>query len=90
MYKVLYFHEGTQFGGAEKSLLNLVKGIGPDKPLCRFAVSNEGQFTNSLKKLKIEYTTVGFPSIRRFEFLNGCIKELIIFIFLYWQADCLF
>jgi glycosyltransferase involved in cell wall biosynthesis len=63
-FNILYLHNESIMGGAEISLLNLVKRL--DKKLFepRFACSKEGPFIDELRKINIHPDFVQFPSIR--------------------------
>ena len=63
-FNILYLHNESIMGGAEISLLNLVKRL--DKKLFtpHFACSKEGPFIDELRNIKIHPDFVQFPSIR--------------------------
>jgi len=63
-FNILYLHNESIMGGAEISLLNLVKRL--DKKLFtpHFACSKEGPFIDELRNIKIPPDFVKFPSIR--------------------------
>ena len=63
-FNILYLHNESIMGGAEISLLNLVKRLNKELFIPHFACSKEGPFTDELRKIKIPPDFVQFPSIR--------------------------
>ncbi len=63
-FNILYLHNESIMGGAEISLLNLVKGLNKKLFTPHFACSKEGPFIDELRKIKITPDFVQFPSIR--------------------------
>ena len=63
-FNILYLHNESIMGGAEISLLNLVKRLNKELFVPHFACSKEGPFIDELKRLKILPDFVQFPSIR--------------------------
>ncbi len=63
-FNILYLHNESIMGGAEISLLNLVKRL--DKKLFtpHFACSKEGPFIEELRNIKTHPDFVQFPGIR--------------------------
>ncbi len=63
-FNILYLHNESIMGGAEISLLNLVKRL--DKKLFtpHFVCSKEGPFIDELRNIKVPPDFVQFPSIR--------------------------
>lgn len=63
-FNILYLHNESIMGGAEISLLNLVKRL--DKKLFEphFVCSKEGPFIDELRNIKIHPDFVQFPGIR--------------------------
>lgn len=63
-FNILYLHNESVMGGAEISLLNLVKRLNKELFIPHFACSKEGPFIDELRKIKIPPDFVQFPSIR--------------------------
>ena len=63
-FNILYLHNESIMGGAEISLLNLVKRLNKELFIPHFACSKEGPFTDELRKIEIPPDFVQFPSIR--------------------------
>ena len=63
-FNILYLHNESIMGGAEISLLNLVKGLNRKLFTPHFICSKEGPFIDELKKIKITPDFVQFPGIR--------------------------
>jgi len=63
-FNILYLHNESVMGGAEISLLNLVKGLNKKLFTPHFACSKEGPFIEELRKIKITPDFVQFPGIR--------------------------
>ena len=63
-FNILYLHNESVMGGAEISLLNLVKRLNKELFAPHFACSKEGPFIDELRKLKISPDFVQFPGIR--------------------------
>ena len=63
-FNILYLHNESIMGGAEISLLNLVKGLNKKLFIPHFTCSKEGPFIDELKKIKITPDFVQFPGIR--------------------------
>jgi len=63
-FNILYLHNESIMGGAEISLLNLVKRLNKELFIPHFACSKEGPFIDELRKIKISPDLVQFPSIR--------------------------
>ncbi len=63
-FNILYLHNESIMGGAEISLLNLVKGLNRKLFIPHFTCSKEGPFIDELEKLKITPDFVQFPGIR--------------------------
>ncbi len=63
-FNILYLHNESIMGGAEVSLLNLIKGL--NKKLFRphFTCSKEGPFIDELREMEIYPDFVQFPSIK--------------------------
>lgn len=64
-FNILYLHNESMMGGAEISLLHLVKGLNRKLFNPRFACSKEGPFIDELRKMNIDPDFVQFPGIRR-------------------------
>ncbi|MCP4253190.1 MAG: glycosyltransferase family 4 protein [Candidatus Scalindua sp.] len=63
-FNILYLHNESIMGGAEISLLNLVKRLNRELFTPHFACSKEGPFIDELRKLKLPPDFVQFPGIR--------------------------
>ncbi|MBT5304058.1 MAG: glycosyltransferase family 4 protein [Candidatus Scalindua sp.] len=63
-FNILYLHNESVMGGAEISLLNLVKRLNKKFFIPHFACSKEGPFIDELRKIEILPDFVQFPSIR--------------------------
>lgn len=63
-FNILYLHNESVMGGAEISLLNLVKRLNKELFIPHFVCSKEGPFIDELRKIKISPDFVQFPSIR--------------------------
>ncbi len=63
-FNILYLHNESIMGGAEISLLNLVKRLNRELFTPHFACSNEGPFVDELRNIKIPPDFVQFPGIR--------------------------
>jgi Glycosyltransferase len=63
-FNILYLHNESIMGGAEISLLNLVKRLDKKLFVPHFACSKEGPFVDELRKLEILPDFVQFPGIR--------------------------
>lgn len=63
-FNILYLHNESVMGGAEISLLNLVKRLNKELFIPHFVCSKEGPFTDELRKIEIFPDFVQFPSIR--------------------------
>lgn len=63
-FNILYLHNESIMGGAEISLLNLVKRLNKELFIPHFVCSKEGPFIDELRKIKIPPDFVQFPSIR--------------------------
>ena len=63
-FNILYLHNESIMGGAEISLLNLVKRLNKQLFIPHFACSKEGPFIDELRKIEILPDFVQFPSIR--------------------------
>ena len=63
-FNILYLHNESIMGGAEISLLNLVKGLNKKLFIPHFICSKEGPFIDELEKIKITPDFVQFPGIR--------------------------
>jgi len=64
-FNILYLHNESIMGGAEISLLNLVKGLNKRLFIPHFACSKEGLFIDELEKIEITPDFVQFPGMRR-------------------------
>lgn len=78
-FNILYLHNESIMGGAEISLLNLVKRLNKELFIPHFVCSKEGPFIDELRKIKIFPDFVQFPSIRWPNPLQICstIRSLI-------------
>lgn len=78
-FNILYLHNESVMGGAEISLLNLVKRLNKGLFIPHFVCSKEGPFIDELRKIKIPPDFVQFPSIRWPNPLQICstIRSLI-------------
>ncbi|MCD4780911.1 MAG: glycosyltransferase family 4 protein [Candidatus Omnitrophica bacterium] len=65
MIKIVYFHEGHQFGGAERSLLNLIRHLDRHKFSPYFICSSDQIFTGKLSQMDTGYDILSFPSLKR-------------------------
>ncbi len=63
-FNILYLHNESIMGGAEISLLNLVKRLNKELFTPHFACSKEGPFVDELRNIKIPPDFVQFPGIR--------------------------
>ena len=63
-FNILYLHNESIMGGAEISLLNLVKRLDRKLFIPHFVCSKEGPFIDELRKINIPPDFVQFPSIR--------------------------
>ena len=63
-FNILYLHNESIMGGAEISLLNLVKRLDKQLFTPHFACSKEGPFIDELRNIKISPDFVQFPGIR--------------------------
>ncbi|MEK6764604.1 MAG: glycosyltransferase family 4 protein [Planctomycetota bacterium] len=63
-FNILYLHNESVMGGAEISLLNLVKRLNKELFIPHFACSKDGPFIDELRKIEIPPDFVQFPSIR--------------------------
>ena len=63
-YNILYLHNESIMGGAEISLLNLVKRLDKELFTPHFACSKEGPFIDALRNIKITPDFIKFPGIR--------------------------
>ena len=63
-FNILYLHNESIMGGAEISLLNLVKRLDKKLFMPHFACSKEGPFIDELRNIKIPPDFVQFPGIR--------------------------
>jgi len=63
-FNILYLHNESIMGGAEISLLNLMKRLNKRLFIPHFACSREGPFIDELRKIKVSPDFVQFPSIR--------------------------
>jgi glycosyltransferase involved in cell wall biosynthesis len=63
-FNILYLHNESIMGGAEISLLNLVKRLNKELFIPHFACSKEGPFIGELREIKISPDFVQFPGIR--------------------------
>ncbi len=63
-FNILYLHNESVMGGAEISLLNLVKRLNKELFKPHFACSKEGPFIDELRNIKISPDFVKFPGIR--------------------------
>lgn len=63
-FNILYLHNESIMGGAEISLLNLVKKLDRTLFTPHFACSKEGPFIDELRNIKITPDFVQFPGIR--------------------------
>jgi glycosyltransferase involved in cell wall biosynthesis len=63
-FNILYLHNESIMGGAEISLLNLVKRLNRKLFIPHFTCSKKGPFIDELEKIKITPDFVQFPSIR--------------------------
>ena len=64
MIRVVYFHEGNQFGGAERSLLNLASRLDQNTFDPAFICGTDGLFTDHLLSLSINFMVQPFPPIK--------------------------
>ncbi len=63
-FNILYLHNESIMGGAEISLLNLVKRVDKKLFIPHFVCSKEGPFIDELRKIEILPDFVQFPSIK--------------------------
>lgn len=63
-FNILYLHNESIMGGAEISLLNLVRRLNKKLFKIHFVCSKEGPFIDELRKMNIDPDFVQFPSIR--------------------------
>lgn len=78
MIKILYLHAGAEMYGADKVLLELIKGLDKTRFNPIVVLPCEGILVNALRKEGIETEVIPYPILRRKYFnLKGIIKYII-------------
>ena len=76
MQKILYLHAGAEMYGADKVLLELIKGLDKDAFEAHVILPNDGVLVSALEKVGAKVKVIDYPILR--EFLS--ILALIIVI----------
>jgi len=75
-YNILYLHNATYLGGAEKSLLMIVDNIDKDRFNPIFACPSNGIFAEELKKREIKVENVEYAKIRGIKGVMNTVNTL--------------
>lgn len=81
---VLYVHESAGIGGAENSLLQLVKGLDRSRFTPLFVLAEKGPFAEELSKLGIESCVLPMPAVRR---ISGVLPAMTALVMLCRQRQ---
>ena len=77
MKKILYLHAGAEMYGADKVLLDLIKGLDKSKFEPHVILPNDGVLVDELKKIGVIVKIIDYPILRRKYFnINGVIRYI--------------
>lgn len=65
MQKILYLHAGAEMYGADKVLLELIKGLDKDAFEAHVILPNDGVLVDALKKVGAKVKVIDYPILRR-------------------------
>ena len=65
MQKILYLHAGAEMYGADKVLLELIKGLNKDEFEVHIILPNDGVLVGALKKVGAKVKIIDYPILRR-------------------------
>ena len=72
MQKILYLHAGAEMYGADKVLLELIKGLDKDAFEAHVILPNDGILVGALEKVGAKVKVIDYPILRRKYFLVVC------------------
>ena len=65
MQKILYLHAGAEMYGADKVLLELIKGLDKDAFEVHVILPNDGVLVDALEKVGAKVKVIDYPILRR-------------------------
>ena len=65
MQKILYLHAGAEMYGADKVLLELIKGLDKDAFEAHVVLPNDGVLVAALEKVGAKVKVIDYPILRR-------------------------
>ena len=65
MQKILYLHAGSEMYGADKVLLELIKGLNKDEFEAHVILPNDGILVGALEKVGAKVKVIDYPILRR-------------------------
>lgn len=78
MKRILYLHAGAEMYGADKVLLELIKGLDKQEFEAHVILPNDGVLVNALKKVGAKVSVIAYPILRRKYFNPKGIWEYFI------------
>ena len=77
MQKILYLHAGAEMYGADKVLLELIKGLDKDAFEAHVILPNDGVLVSALEKVGAKVKVIDYPILRRKYFNPKGILEYL-------------
>ena len=65
MQKILYLHAGAEMYGADKVLLELIKGLDKEAFEAHVILPNDGVLVGALEKVGAKVKVIDYPILRR-------------------------
>lgn len=81
MQKILYLHAGAEMYGADKVLLELIKGLDKDAFEAHVILPNDGVLVSALEKVGAKVKVIDYPILRRkYLILREFLSILVLII----------
>ena len=77
MKRILYLHAGAEMYGADKVLLELIKGLNPQEVEAHVILPNDGVLVEALRKFGAQVSVLDYPILRRKYFNPKGILEYL-------------
>nr|CAI33769.1 putative glycosyl transferase [Streptococcus pneumoniae] len=85
MKRILYLHAGAEMYGADKVLLELIKGLNPQEFEAHIILPNDGVLVEALRQVGAQVSVLDYPILRRKYFNPKGILEYLKFYRRYSQ-----
>ena len=77
MKRILYLHAGAEMYGADKVLLELIKGLNPQEFEAHIILPNDGVLVEALRQVGAQVSVLDYPILRRKHFNPKGILEYL-------------